>query len=142
MVLMNDFKKEYKQNKTAVNQALLQALESGYYILGKRVESFENEFAKYTGTKYCVGVANGLEALQIALMAMGIGKGDEVITVSNSAVATALAISNTGAKPVFVDVDENYQHINVEEIEKKITKRTKVRIKRGARMLYTHSLYE
>ncbi len=124
MILMNDFKKEYKFFKKDVDKALVSVMESGWYILGKEVEKFEKEFADYVGVKYCVGVANGMEALQISLMALGIGKGDEVITVSNSAVATALAISATGAKPVFVDIDE-YYHIDSSKIEEKITSRTK-----------------
>ena len=121
---MNDFKKEYNFFETEINKAITNTLESGWYILGKKVEDFERNFAQYIGTKYCIGVANGLEALQIALMALGIGKGDEVITVSNSAVATVLAITNSGAKPVFVDIDEYYL-MDVEKIEEKITPRTK-----------------
>lgn len=121
---MNDFKKEYKFLKPEINKAAIKAFESGWYILGKGVEEFEDKFAKYIGTKYCIGVANGLEALQISLMALGIEKGQEVITVSNTAVATVLAISNTGAKPVFVDVDE-YCLMDVAKIEKKITSKTK-----------------
>jgi len=124
MIVMNDFKKEYNFFETEINKAITNTLESGWYILGKNVEDFERNFAQYIGTKYCIGVANGLEALQIALMALGIGKGDEVITVSNSAVATVLAITNSGAKPVFVDIDEYYL-MDVEKIEEKITPRTK-----------------
>src|SRR6185312_5271932 len=124
MIVMNDFKKEYNFFETEINKAITDTLESGWYILGKKVEEFENNFAVYTGTKYCIGVANGLEALQIALMALGIGKGDEVLTVSNTAVATVLAITNSGAKPVFVDIDEYYL-MDVEKIEEKITPRTK-----------------
>lgn len=124
MILMNDFKKEYAANKRAVSAAIKNCLESGWYILGEEGKQFEQEFANYIGTKYCIGVANGLEALQISLMALGIGQGDEVITVSNSAVATTLAITNTGAIPVFVDVDEFY-HIDISGVEEKITSKTK-----------------
>lgn len=124
MILMNDFKKEYTYFKKPVDLAIKKCLESGWYILGKEVKNFEKEFAKYIGTKYCIGVGNGLEALQISLMALGIGHGDEVITVSNSAVATTLAITNIGAKPVFVDVDEFY-HMDTDKIEEKITPKTK-----------------
>src|ERR1035437_7302066 len=106
MILMNDFKKEYDFLKSSVDEAISDVLNSGWYILGKEVKEFEIEFAKYVGAKYCIGVGNGLEALQIALMALGIGKGDEVITVCTSAVATALALSNVGATPIFVDIDE------------------------------------
>src|SRR3989344_4013056 len=124
MILMNDFKKEYHFHKKAIDKAISRVLESGWYILGKEVERFEKEFAKYIGSKYCIGVANGLEALQIALLALGIGKGDEVITVSNSAVATALAITNTGAKVVFVDIDE-YYHLDPVKLRLVITEKTK-----------------
>lgn len=124
MILMNDFKKEYASVEKEVTKAIKKCLESGWYILGAEGKAFEEEFAKYIGTKYCIGVGNGLEALQISLMALDIGQGDEVITVSNSAVATTLAITNTGAIPVFVDVDEFY-HIDIAQIEKKITAKTK-----------------
>lgn len=121
---MNDFQKEYRFFKPQLDKTIDRCLKSGWYILGREVSEFEQNFAKYTNTKHAIGVANGLEALQIALMALGIGEGDEVITVSNSAVATALAISNVGAKPVFVDVDE-YYHMDYKLVEKAITKKTK-----------------
>lgn len=124
MILMNDFKREYAAFKKDINKALKNCLESGWYILGEEGKKFEEEFAQYIGTKYCIGVGNGLEALQISLMALEIGPGDEVITVSNSAVATTLAITNVGATPVFVDVDD-YFHIDVAKIEEKITSKTK-----------------
>lgn len=124
MILMNDFKKEYAASKSSVNKAVKKCLESGWYILGEEGKRFEEDFAKYIGTKYCIGVANGLEALQISLMALGIGNGDEVITVSNSAVATTLAVTNTGATPVFVDVDDFF-HIDISKIKEKITSKTK-----------------
>lgn len=121
---MNDFKSEYNLIGKKVDYAISRVLSSGWYILGKEVENFETEFAKYIGSKYCIGVANGLEAIQISLMALNIGKGDEVITVSNTAVATVLAISNVGAVPVFVDVDNTYL-IDVNKIEEKISSKTK-----------------
>lgn len=124
MILMNDFKKEYKFFEKRIDKSIKKTLESGYYILGKNVEIFEENFARYIGSKYCVGVGNGLEALQISLMAAGIKKGDEVITVSNTAVATALAISNIGAKPIFADIDELFL-INCDNLESLITKKTK-----------------
>lgn len=125
MIVMNDFKKEYLFHKDSILKAVTETLESGWYILGKQVEEFEKDFASYIGTQYAIGVANGLEALQISLMALGVGKDDEVLTVSNSAVATTLAITNVGAKPVFIDIDE-YFHMDVNSIEKYITPRTKV----------------
>lgn len=124
MILMNDFKKEYKALEKDIKHALGDVLDSGWYILGPRVEAFEKEFAVYNGAKYCIGVASGLEALQIALMAVGTKHGDEVLTVSNSAVATTLAITNLGAVPVFIDIDE-YYHMDVTKIEEKITQSTK-----------------
>lgn len=124
MLTMHNFKKEYKYFQKDVDQAIKKTLNSGWYILGKNVENFEKNFAKYIGVKYCIGVANGLEALQISLLSLGIKQGDEVITVSNSAVATALAITNIGAMPVFVDIDD-YFHIDPDKIEAKITKKTK-----------------
>lgn len=124
MIVMNDFKKEYASIKPEVDAALQRMLESGWYILGKEVENFEKAFANYQGSQYCVGVANGLDALMISLMALGVGKGDEVLTVSNTAVATVLAITNAGATPVFVDVNENYL-MDVTKVEEKITSKTK-----------------
>ncbi len=121
---MNDFKKEYKFFKKDVDRVIKSVLDSGWYILGKNVQKFEKEFAKYIGSEYCIGVANGLEALQISLLAAGVNKEDEVITVSNSAVSTALAISLTGAEPIFVDID-NYFHLDPKKLEEKITKKTK-----------------
>ncbi len=94
----------YKQE---LKNAFDRVLASDWFILGEEVASFEQEFATYTGSTYAIGVANGMEALQIALMALDIGKGDEVITTPVSAVATTLAILAVGAKPIFVDVDSN-----------------------------------
>ena len=105
-IKFNDFHKQYLAQKLAYNKALTGVLESGYYILGSQVASFEKSLASYLGVKYIVGVANGLEALQLSLMALNIGPGDEVITTCQSAVATALAIKAVGATPVFVDIDE------------------------------------
>lgn len=124
MILINDFTREFKNFEPELLNSIEDTLKSGRYILGNNVKDFEKSFAKYLGTKYCIGVANGLEALQISLMSMRIGAGDEVITVSNTAVATVLAIVNTGAKPVFVDVDE-YFHIDATKIEEKINNKTK-----------------
>lgn len=119
-----DFKKENKLRGMKYVSAFKRVLSSAHYILGEEVENFEKEFAKYTDVKYCVGVANGLEALQVSLMSLGVGKDDEVITTPLSAVATTLAIMAVGAKPVFVDIKENGQ-IDESLIEKVITKKTK-----------------
>jgi len=124
MIPFNNLKIENAKEKELLKKAMGRVVSSGWYILGTEVKNFENKFANYIGVKYGIGVANGLEALQISLMALGIGKGDEVITTPLSAVATTLAIKAVGAKPVFVDTD-NFHHIDANKIESKITKRTK-----------------
>lgn len=102
----------------------LEVLRSGWYILGKEVETFEERFAAYTGAKYCVGLANGLEALQIAVKLLGIGPGDEVIVQANTYIASVMGITMNGATPVFVEPDGHYQ-IDADKIEERITERTK-----------------
>jgi dTDP-4-amino-4,6-dideoxygalactose transaminase len=119
-----DFEAEVKESEGEFLKVFKQVLHSNWYILGKEVENFEKEFAKYLGVKYCIGVGNGLEALQISLMALGIGADDEVITTPISAVATTLAILAVGAKPIFVDTDENGL-LDTSKIEPVITKKTK-----------------
>ncbi|MFA6295379.1 MAG: DegT/DnrJ/EryC1/StrS family aminotransferase [Candidatus Paceibacterota bacterium] len=123
-IIFNDFKKQYNDHKKEIDSAIKRVLSSGWYILGEEGKSFERKFAEYIGVKHAIGVANGLEAIQIALIANGIKPGDEVITTSHSAVATALAIKAIGAKPIFVDIDEFF-HIDAKQIEKKITEKTK-----------------
>lgn len=115
---------QYQGFQEEINAAVNRVLNSGWYILGKELESFEKEFAGYCGVKYAVGCASGTEAIALALMALDIKGGDEVITVPNTAVPTVSAISMVGATPVFVDVDD-YFLIDVKKIEKAITKRTK-----------------
>jgi dTDP-4-amino-4,6-dideoxygalactose transaminase len=101
-------------------------MESGWYILGDEVSLFESEFASYCGVKFCIGVANGLEALTLVLKAWGIGPTDEVIVPSNTYIATWLAITQVGAKPVPVEPDESTYNIDTDKIESAITKKTKV----------------
>lgn len=113
------------KNKQKLKKAFEKVLLSGNFILGQEVKSFERAFAGYLKVKYCIGVGNGLEALQISLMALGIGKGMEVITTPISAAATALAIMATGAKPIFVDTDKNGL-LDPAKIKAAITKKTKV----------------
>lgn len=125
MLPLVDLKCEYYLIKEEIDEVVAQVLQSGWYILGKNLEAFENEFASYIGTNFAVGVGNGLEALQLALLAYDIREGDEVITVPNSAVATALAVSAVGAKPVFVDVNPETYNIDISKIEEKITSRTR-----------------
>jgi len=123
-ILFNRLEKKYIENKRIFLKIADKVLSSGRYILGPFVNEFEKKFANYIGVKYCIGVGNGLEALQISLMALDIGEGDEVITTPLSAVATSLAIKAVGAKPVFVDIDGHY-HLDVNKIEEKINKKTK-----------------
>ena len=105
MVPFIDLTRQYKGIEEAILSATKRVYEKGRFILGEEVSNFENEFARYCGVRYGVGVGSGTDALYLALRAAGIGEGDEVITVSHSFIATALAISFTGAKPVFVDID-------------------------------------
>lgn len=105
-------------------QKALEVLRSGWYVLGKEVSSFEEEFAAYTGGNYCVGLASGLDALWIAFRLLGIGAGDEVLVQGNTYIASVMGITINGATPVFVEPDE-YFGINVKDLEGKITDRTK-----------------
>lgn len=120
-----DLGKAYKQISSQVDSKIKKVLENGDFILGEEVRYFEKEFANYCGVKYGVGVNSGTDALFLGLLSLGIGRGDEVITSVNTYIATALAISFTDAKPVFVDIDPETYNINVGKIEKAITKRTK-----------------
>ena len=105
MVPFIDLKRQYKEIEGEILSATQRVYEKGRFILGEEVSAFEKEFSHYCGVRYGVGVGSGTDALYLALKAAGIGEGDEVITVANSFVATALAISFTGAKPLFVDID-------------------------------------
>lgn len=116
---------QYLSHKKEIDKAIFKVLDSGYYILGKEVKLFEKEFARYIGIKYGIGVGSGTEALYIALRACGIKEGDEVITVSHTAVATVSAIELCGAKPVLVDIEPDFFTIDPSRITKAITKKTK-----------------
>src|SRR5581483_9893825 len=96
---------EFSSCALEIQSAIKRVLARGQYILGEEVRAFEREFANYLGVKYAIGVGNGTDALHLALRALDIGKGDEVITVSHTATATAAAIVQTGARPRFVDID-------------------------------------
>jgi dTDP-4-amino-4,6-dideoxygalactose transaminase len=113
----------YKYQEEFESKAL-EVLRSGWYVLGKEVMSFEEEFAKYIGSKYCVGLASGLDALWIAFRILGIGEGDEVIVQGNTYIASVMGITINGATPVFVEPDE-YFNMDASKIEDKITERTK-----------------
>jgi len=99
--------------------------DNNWFIMGNELELFEKEYAEYCGTKYCIGVGNGLEALNLILRGYGIGQGDEVIIPANTFIATALAVNYSGAKPVLVDTDINTYNIDTSLIREKITPRTK-----------------
>ncbi len=120
-----DLKAQYDSIKDEINEAIQKVLDSTAFAGGPFVEEFEKQFAKFCGCKNVIGVGNGTEALWLTLIALGIGEGDEVITVSNTFIATVEAISFCGAAPVFVDIDENYYTMNPELIEAAVTPRTK-----------------
>lgn len=108
-----------------LKEAFERVLKNSWYIRGKENEAFEKEFAEYCGCAYCIGVGNGLDALMLILKALGIKEGDEVILPSNTYIATALAVTYVGARPVFVEPDIRTFNIKPDLIEKKITEKTK-----------------
>jgi len=120
-----DLKAQYLELREEVRSAISRVSESGSYILGPEVEAFESEYAAYCGAAYCIGVANGLDALHLALRAMGVGPGDEVIVPSNTYIATWLAVSQCGAIPVPVEPDALTCNIDIARIEAAITPRTR-----------------
>lgn len=122
---MVDLKQQYLEMKDEIDSGILNALESTQFILGPNVKAFEEESAKYLGVKHCLGVNSGTDALHLALIAAGVGKGDEVITSTFTFIATAEAISYVGAKPVFVDIDEKSFNIDLEQVADAITDKTK-----------------
>lgn len=113
----------YKYQKEFEDKAI-EVLRSGWYILGKEVSAFEEEFAAYTGAKYCVGLASGLDALWIAFRLLNIGKGDEVLVQGNTYIASVMGVTMNGATPIFIEPDEHFG-MDVDRIEEKITERTK-----------------
>lgn len=121
-----DLKAPYQELQSEIDNAIQRVLSSGWYILGEEVESFEREFAAYCEADHCVGVANGLDALHLALLALGVGSGDEVIVPANTYIATWLAVSQCGATPVPVEPDSRTFNIDPARIEAAITARTKV----------------
>lgn len=126
MIPFSEVKTQYESIKDEIREAFDQVFESSWFILGKNVEAFENEFASYCRAKFGVGVGSGTEALHLALLACEVQPGDEVITVANTAVPTISAISFARAKPVFVDIDPDTYTISPMLIEEKITEKTKV----------------
>jgi len=125
MILGANPRAQYLTHKNAIDEVIQRVLESGQYILGGEVAAFEKEFSSYCGSSYAVSVGNGTEAISIALQAFDIGPGDEVITVSHTAVATVAAIEAIGASPVLVDVNSNDFTIDVSQIADAITNKTR-----------------
>jgi dTDP-4-amino-4,6-dideoxygalactose transaminase len=125
MIPLVDLRRQYRDIKSDIDAAIARVLDTGQFVLGPEVEAFENEFADRCGAISGVAVNSGTSALHLALVASGIGPGDEVITVPFTFVATTAAICHTGARPVFVDIDHNTFTIDVSKIEARITSRTK-----------------
>ena len=117
--------RQWEEIGDEVMDAVKKVLPTGKYTLGPYLKQFEEEFAKFSDSKYAIGISSGTAALHIALEAMGVGPGDEVITVCNTYVATAFAVSYCGATPVFVDIDPKTYNLTAELVEKKITDKTK-----------------
>lgn len=125
MITVWNYLDEYEDEKIEIKKAINSVLNSGKLILGPHVQQFENSFSKWCDSKYGVGVANGTDAIFLALKALNINIGDEVITVSNTAVPTVSAIVSSGATPIFVDVDETSFLMNLEDVKSKINSKTK-----------------
>lgn len=126
MIPFLDMKSPYEELKAEIDDALQRVAASGWYIGGTEVEQFEADFAAYCGAQHVVGVANGLDALHLALLALGVGEGDEVIVPSNTYIATWLAVSQCRASPVPVEPDPATHNLDPARIRSAITKRTKV----------------
>ena len=120
-----DLKSQYQRLKSQIDAAIQRVLDHGQYILGPEVAELEEKLAVYTGAKYCISVANGTDALQIALMALGVGPGDEVITPGFTYIATAETVALLRAKPVYVDIDARTYNLDPALLEAAITPRTK-----------------
>lgn len=123
-IMPNRMDRGFFKYQDEFEQKALEVLRSGWYVLGQEVSSFEEEFAAYTGGKYCVGLASGLDALWIAFRLLGIGKGDEVIVQGNTYIASVMGITMNEATPVFVEPDQFFG-IDADKIEEKITEKTK-----------------
>jgi dTDP-4-amino-4,6-dideoxygalactose transaminase len=120
-----DLKRQYQDIKEEILAEIGQALEGMQLFLGKNVQAFESGFATYCGTEFAIGVGSGTEALHLSLLACGVGPGDEVITVSNTFIATVEAIALVGARPLFVDIQPESYNIDPSQIERRISRRTK-----------------
>lgn len=124
MVPNNSLLRSFELHQKEYERKALEVLRSGWYVLGKEVSSFEDEFAQSVGARYCIGVDNGLNAIVLGIKALEIGEGDEVIVAANTYIATVLGASLNKAKPVFVDADE-FHNIDPDKIEAAITAKTK-----------------
>ena len=124
MINFWSYKDEYKNNRSELLNIIDKSIKSGQIFFGKNLNNFENNFKKKYKSKYGIAVKSGTDAILIALMSLGIKKGDEVITASNTAIPTVSAIVNSGAKPILVDIDEDYL-IDHRKINKVISKKTK-----------------
>ncbi len=125
MILCANPSAQFQSYESEIEAAVLTVMRGNRFILGKEVENLEQEFASYIGTAQAIGVANGTDAIELALRALDIGVGDEVITVSHTAVATVAAIEAAGATPVLVDVEEQFCTLNPLQLEEVITSKTK-----------------
>jgi dTDP-4-amino-4,6-dideoxygalactose transaminase len=125
MIPFLDLKAQYQQIKTEIDQAVARVFESGQFVLGDQVAGFEEEFAAFCGAKYGIAVNSGTSALHLSLLALGVGPGDEVLTVPFTFVATVAAICYTAARPVFVDIDPLSFTMDVGQLERAVTGRTK-----------------
>lgn len=125
MIKFLDLKKINEQYREEIDIAMKRVLDSGWYLLGKECENFEDNFAKFVGVKHCIGCANGLDALKLIIMAYEFGVGDEIIVPANTYIASIMAITQNGCTPVLVEPDINTYNINPDLIEEKITDKTK-----------------
>ena len=124
MIMPNNLGRQYSLHADEYKKKACEVLDSGWYVLGKEVSAFEDEWAKYVGAKYCVGLASGLDALWISFRLLNIGAGDEVIVCANAYIACVMGITMNGATPVFVEPDQ-YDNIDADKIEAAITEKTK-----------------
>lgn len=125
MIKFLDLKAPYLELQPEFDDAYHRVMDSGWFLMGKETEAFEEEYAKYCGVKHCIAVANGMDALTLSLRAMGIGNGDEVIVPSHTFIASWLAISQVGATPIPVDANKDTYNVDVSKIESAISERTK-----------------
>ena len=125
MILCSNPSEQFKSYQSEIEQAVNSVMRSNSYVLGEQVGLLEQEFAEYIGTSSAIGVANGTDAIEVALRSLNVGYGDEVITVSHTAVATVAAIEASGAKAILVDIDPKSYTLNPQYLEKVLTKNTK-----------------